>query len=87
MNGRGRRLRSACSAQGGAELEGAEVEVPDPIVDLFEAHILPGSDGRDVHPAAVPPPDAAIAANAAHFEAVGIFGRGQLGGHLAGEWT
>jgi len=36
------------------ELEGAEVDVPDPIVDLFEADILPDADGRDVDPAAEP---------------------------------
>ena len=64
-----------------AQLEGSEVNVPDSIVDLFEADVFANADGRDVHPAVVPP-DAAIRADVADFEAIGIFQRRELGRHL-----
>ena len=37
-----------------AEFERAEVDVPHPIVDLFQADILPGADRRDIDPVRVP---------------------------------
>src|SRR3989442_2613880 len=36
------------------ELERPVVDIPDPIVDLLQAHVLTNADGRDVYPAAVP---------------------------------
>src|SRR5207249_11822509 len=63
------------------ELELSALDIPDPIVDLLQAHVLTNADGRDVHPAAVPS-DAAIGADVAHFEAIGIFQRGQRRWHL-----
>src|SRR5207253_4387697 len=47
------------------ELERPVVDIPDPIVDLLQAHVLTNADGRDVYPAAVPS-DAAIRADVAH---------------------
>lgn len=37
-----------------AERKRAEVDVPDVIVDCFQAHILPGADGGDIDPVRVP---------------------------------
>src|SRR2546428_12516259 len=64
------------------ELERPVVDIPDPIVDLLQAHVLTDADGRDVHPAAVPS-DAAIRADVAHVEAIGIFQRGERRWHLS----
>src|SRR2546422_1176869 len=63
------------------ELERPVVDIPDPIVDLLQAHVLTNADGRDVYPAAVPS-DAAIRADVAHVEAIGIFQRGERRWHL-----
>jgi hypothetical protein len=61
------------------ELECAEVDVPDPVVDLLEADVFPDADSRDVHPAAVPA-DAAIGAEVAVLETIGILERGGRSG-------
>ncbi len=37
-----------------AEVERAEVDVPEPIVDFFEADVLFGQDVTDVDPTRVP---------------------------------
>ena len=63
------------------ELERPVVDIPDPIVDLLQAHVLTNADGRDVYPAAVPS-DAAIRADVAHVEPIGIFQRGERRWHL-----
>jgi hypothetical protein len=54
-----------------AELEGAEVDGPDPITDLLKAHVFADANRGDVHPAAVPA-NATVGADVADFEAVGI---------------
>src|SRR5256885_10368217 len=56
------------------ELERPVVDIPDPIVDLLQAHVLTNADGRDVYPAAVPS-DAAIRAHVGPVEAIGVFQR------------
>src|SRR2546427_8845808 len=63
------------------ELERPVVDIPDPIVDLLQAHVLTNADGRDVYPAAVSS-DAAIPADVAHVEAIGVFQRGGRRWHL-----
>lgn len=34
--------------------ERVEVDVPDTIVDFFQAYVLPGADSRDIDPVRVP---------------------------------
>lgn len=41
-----RALDAQVAFQEPAELQGPKVEIPDPVVDLFEAHVLPDVDGR-----------------------------------------
>jgi len=36
----------AVTLQETAELEGAEADIPDAVVDFFEAHVVTGTDGR-----------------------------------------
>src|SRR5438128_2863305 len=38
-----------------AELEGAEVHVPEAVIDLLQAHVFADADRGDVDPPAVPP--------------------------------
>ena len=54
-----------------AELQRAEVYVPDSIVNLLQAHVLAHPHDRDVHPAAVPP-NPAVGAHVADLEPVGV---------------
>src|SRR5262249_4218575 len=63
-----------------AELQRPEVHVPDPVVDLLEPHELADADDRHVHPAAVPS-NAAVGADVADFETVGVLERWQAIGH------
>jgi hypothetical protein len=65
------------------ELEGAEGDVPDPIIDVLEADIAPGASDGDVDPLAVPL-YAPGGADVAHLEAVGIVKRWPFIGHLPG---
>ena len=51
-----------------SELDRAKVDVPYPIVNLFETDILAGAGDADVHPIAVPA-DTTIVAYAARLEA------------------
>lgn len=66
-----------------AELEGAEEEVPDAVVDFFKADVLSGADDGDIDPKGVPA-DAAVGADVADLEAVGVVERWDLFGH--GAW-
>ncbi len=54
------------------ELEQSEVDVPDTVIDLFEADILTDAGGGDIDPLAIPS-NAAVGADVADFEAVRIF--------------
>lgn len=65
-----------------AELERAEEEVPDAVVDFFEADVLTGADDGDVDPMVVPA-DTAVGADVADLEAVWIFERWKFLGHGA----
>jgi hypothetical protein len=65
------------------EFERAEEDVPDAVVDFFEADILASTDDGDIDPTVVPT-DAAVSANVSDFKAVGIFERRQWVGHLPG---
>jgi hypothetical protein len=65
------------------ELEWAEIDMPDAIVDVLEADIFPGTGDGDVDPVAVPP-DATVGADVAHLEAVGLRERGPCVGPLPG---
>src|SRR6266436_1831344 len=57
-----------------------KVNVPDPVRNLFEAHVFADADGRDVHPPTVPP-HAAVGADGADFEAIRVLERRQPVGH------
>ena len=57
-----------------SEQDGAEVEGPDAVVDLFQANVLLDDAGADVDPALLPA-DAAIAADATDLEVAGILQR------------
>ena len=52
----------------------ADVEVPQPIVDLLEADVWLAEHMADVDPGAAPA-DAAVAADAANLEVVGVIDR------------
>ena len=53
------------------ELERAEVDIPQPVVDLLRADVLGDGHAGDVHPAVLLPTDAAVGADVAHLESVG----------------
>src|SRR5882724_10778365 len=59
-----------------------KVNVPDAVRNLFEAHVFPDANGGDIHPPAVPP-NAAVGADVADFEAIGVLERRQAVGHRA----
>jgi hypothetical protein len=61
--------------------EGADVDIPDAIVNFLEADLGSSAGGRNVNPLMVPT-DAPIGADRAHLEAIGILERWQLIGHL-----
>ena len=63
------------------ECEGAEVDIPDAIIDFFEADIGSDADVGDVDPLMVPT-DASVGTDVAHLEAVRIFQRREFSGHL-----
>lgn len=52
----------------------AEVDVPDTIVDFFQADILPGADDGGIGPVPVPV-DAAIGTDVPDLKAIGIVER------------
>jgi hypothetical protein len=54
-----------------AEPQRSEVDGPDAVRDLLQAHVLADADGGHVHPAAVPA-DAPVGADVPDFEAVSI---------------
>src|SRR5574337_29732 len=54
-----------------AEFKRGEIDVPDAIVDFFQAHILSGADSGDIDPVRVPA-DAAIRTDIPDLEAIGI---------------
>lgn len=64
-------LDSHVSFKQAAELEGSEVDIPDTVVDLFEADVLADADGGHVDSLAIPA-DAAVGAYVANLEAIGI---------------
>lgn len=62
-----------------AELQGAEVDVPQSVVDLLEADVLTGERVADVDPLAAPS-DATVAAHQAQLEVRGVLeGREPIG--------
>src|SRR5919108_2943574 len=65
------------------EFEGSEGDIPDAIVDVLEAGIFADAGDGDVDPLTVPT-DAAIGADGAYLEAVGVRKRWPLVGHLPG---
>lgn len=60
--------------------ECTEVDIPDPVIDFLQSDILADTDDLDVDPMPVPS-NAAIGADVAHLEVVGIFERGALVRH------
>lgn len=68
-----------------AEFERAEEDVPDAVIDFFEADVLTGADAGDVDPMAIPA-DAAIGADVASLEAVGVLERWKFLGQGTGGW-
>src|SRR5262249_6509480 len=70
------------SFQEATESEGAEVHVPDPVVDFLEADVLADAGGGDVYPRLVRA-KAAIGADVPNLEAIGIVEWGQLARHRA----
>ena len=65
-----------------AQLERTEVDVPEAVINLFEAHVLAGADDGNIDPVGVPA-DPAVGADVTELKAVGIFERRQFGGHFA----
>ena len=66
--------------QEATELERTEVDIPDAVVDLFQAYVVAGTDGRDID-LVVFPTDATIGADVTHLEAIRIFQRRYFVGH------
>lgn len=65
-----------------AEAQGTKVDVPEPVDNLLEANVLSDADGGHVHPAAIPA-NAAVSADVADFESIGILEGRQAGRHRA----
>ena len=65
-----------------AEFERTEVDVPDTVIDFFEANVFARAHDRDVDPVATPS-DTAIGADIANFEAIRIFECGESVRHKA----
>ncbi len=65
-----------------AELQGAEIDVPDTVVDFFQADVLSGADGGDIDPTRVPA-NAAVGADIADLEAIRILERRNFFRHEA----
>ncbi len=65
-----------------SKLERSEVHVPDAVVDFLQTHVFADADGGDVDPPSIPA-DAAVGADVAHFEPIGVFQRREFLGHLA----
>src|SRR3970282_1910918 len=63
-----------------------KVDVPEAVVDRFEADVLLQQSVADGHAMAMPA-DAAVAADAPHFEMAGILGREQPRRKRGGRWT
>jgi len=64
-----------------AELKGAEVDVPETIIDLFKPDILPSTDTGDIDPVGIPA-YAAVGGDLADLETVRVFQWRQFCGHL-----
>ena len=47
-------LDAAVALQETTEFEWAEVDIPDSVVDLFQAYVVAGTDGRDIDPVLFP---------------------------------
>ena len=62
-------LDAAVALQETTELERPEVDIPDSVVDLFQAYVVAGTDGGDIDPV-VFPTDAAVGADVTHLDAV-----------------
>ena len=71
---------SHVSLKESSELERTEVDIPQAVVYLFQAHILSDDGGGDVYPLSSPS-DPAIGTDVSHFEAVWVFNRRKLVGH------
>ena len=67
-------LDAAVTFQETTELERPEVDIPDSVVDLFQAYVVAGTDGGNIDPV-VFPTDAAVGADVTNFEALRIFQR------------
>jgi len=63
-----------------SELERAEIDVPDAIIDFLEADVFPGTGNGDVDPLGVPP-NPPVRAHVSGLEPVGVFQWGQPVGH------
>ena len=55
-------FNAAVAPQETAQLEGSEVDIPNTVVDLFQAHVVAGTDGRDIDPVVFPTDTAVRAA-------------------------
>jgi hypothetical protein len=72
------------SFQQAPEFEGAEVDVPDAVLDLLEADVFADAGGGDIDPRLVPA-NAAVGADITHFEAMGYSSGGSRLGIGRGE--
>jgi transposase len=57
-------------------------DIPHPVVDLLQPHVLADAHGGDVDPGVLLPADAAVGAHVAHLEPIGILERRELRRHL-----
>ncbi|MGH7404886.1 MAG: hypothetical protein ACREJA_03270, partial [Candidatus Methylomirabilales bacterium] len=55
-----------------SELERAEVDIPDALIDFLEPNILGCAGDGDVDPLAIPA-NATVGTDVTHLEAVGVF--------------
>ena len=66
-----------------AEFEGTEVDIPEVVVDFFEANVLATQGLSDVDPIAIPP-DASVVADETNLVVGWVVDRGQLRRHFPG---
>ena len=64
------------------EFQRTEVDIPDTVVDFFQADVLSDADGGDIDPMVVPA-NATVGTDIADLEAVRILERWNLFGHGA----
>ena len=65
-------LDAAVALEETTELEWTEVDIPNSVVDLFQGHVVAGTDSGNIDPVLFPT-DTAVGADVTHLETIGVF--------------